>query len=461
MVLLAQRSSRTMQTRSHQGFTVVYTDEAALVAAGYGAVSDLPCIFDSRPGYHRLGSRFLIDRGLGIWDPMGRGKSELQSAIPSKHSMRTIASRLCNFLEWADVRGVELESCEYRRDLISRYQTEMLNGQWSDFGRALAETTSNRRVDAACDYLTWMADKGRRPEFNIPTIVRNVPVRGATRSSSSTTRKIEVRADRAREPDVRLTMPKDEDVGDWLARLEAHRGETIALMAELVLLTAVRREEAVCWRVDTLPLDPRDWRLTNPHAPHEEQAVIVSIRFGCKGATSGYDHGDKIGPAGEIRVPLALAEKLHAYRNKTRLRILRSLARRGGTLEEQARASKAVHLFLDEKTGARFLGQAFYDAWTSVSFPMRGWSPHKGRHWWACTKLWTEMCRHEHLLKSGLDVPHALLESSAMSVIRLQIQPQLRHCSEDMTWTYLRWIADLLDFNVSIPRRSNRSEAAD
>lgn len=55
-----------MQTRPHQGFTVVYTDEAALVAAGYGAVSDLPCIFDSRPGYHRLGSRFLIDRGLGV-----------------------------------------------------------------------------------------------------------------------------------------------------------------------------------------------------------------------------------------------------------------------------------------------------------------------------------------------------------------------------------------------------------
>ena len=85
-------------------FATVYPSPQFLSNAGYEKVSNIPAIFDSRPGYHRLGSRFLIDRGLGLWDPRGRGTEQLPIP-PSAKSMQNYAERLCNFLEWCDVRG--------------------------------------------------------------------------------------------------------------------------------------------------------------------------------------------------------------------------------------------------------------------------------------------------------------------------------------------------------------------
>lgn len=55
------------------GFKVVFPDAKLLAEAGFEAVARLPFIFDSEPGYARLPNRFLIDRGLGFWDPKWRG----------------------------------------------------------------------------------------------------------------------------------------------------------------------------------------------------------------------------------------------------------------------------------------------------------------------------------------------------------------------------------------------------
>jgi len=248
-----------------------------------------------------------------------------------------------------------------------------------------------------------------------------------------------------------LSLPKDEDVGAWLSRLYKKYGYAKGLMAELVLLTAVRREEAASWRVDTLPKDKANWKIINLHAPYENRAVLVTIRYGCKGSNYGEDHGDKIGPEGTIKVPLPLADKIHEYRTKKRPHALLNWVKAGKSLQEQrTRQSDSVHLFLDEDSGSRLKAQALYDAWTGVELPFKGWSPHLGRDWWACSTLWVEMRKHEHLLKTGLDIPHALLESTAIGVIRLQIQPQLRHVSPETTLMYLVWVSDMLGFNLSI-----------
>ena len=123
----------------------------------------------------------------------------------------------------------------------------------------------------------------------------------------------------------------------------------------------------------------------------------------------------------------------------------------GRTVAEQRRlAAEAVHLFRDAATGDRVNARMLYRAWTGVALPFKGWSPHRGRDWWACSMLMKELRRHEHLLKSGLELPHALLESASLDIIRLVIQPQLRHTSLQSCMVYLHWVADTLGFNVSI-----------
>jgi integrase len=37
-----------------------------------------------------------------------------------------------------------------------------------------------------------------------------------------------------------------------------------------------------------------------------------------------------------------------------------------------------------------------------------------------------------------------------MSIIRLQIQPQLGHAQDSTTMIYLQWVADMLGVNLSI-----------
>jgi len=358
---------------------------------------------------------------------------------------------LCNFLEWADKRGVDLLTCEYVEHINGRYQTEMLQGIWSYSGKGLSPRTVNNRVSQACEYLTWLQDKNIRGPFSIPTRVTRVAGRSATSAVGHHSRTVLSRIGKVRERKRRLRMPKEADVGVWLKSVYAKFGLAFGLMAELVLKTALRRQEVACWRVDTLPKNIADWVIANPDAPHSQQAVLVTIKYGCKGRMYGTDHGDKIGPEGIIRVPLELAQRLHHYLLSTRNTALKKWVKAGRSATEQReRLSDAVHLFMREDSGERITSKMFYNAWTGVELPFKGWCPHLGRDWWACSTLHRELEKHEHLIHSGLDVAHALLESASMSVIRLQIMPQLRHAQENTCLTYLQWIADTLGFNLSI-----------
>jgi integrase len=109
-----------------------------------------------------------------------------------------------------------------------------------------------------------------------------------------------------------------------------------------------------------------------------------------------------------------------------------------------------VHLFLNPRDGARFVGKQLYDAWTGVKLPIPKWSPHQGRHWWACTTLLSELQKHKHFENLSGETAVALLESTALSIIRLHIQPQLGHASDSTTMIYLRWVVDMVGLPVSL-----------
>ncbi|WP_460045091.1 hypothetical protein [Pseudomonas sp. S2_H01] len=437
------------------GHQTIYTDSEYLSLAGYGKVAMLPCIFDSRPGYHRLGSRFLIDRGLGLWEPKTHGA--IPSVYPpSAKSLKNYAERLCNFLEWCEIRGLEYLAIEYSQDLIGKYQSEMLIGSWSRDGRALSERTINTRVRTAIEFLSWAADKGYREPLLIPESIKSY-CQTDFRSCADSVKKVVVRKGKLRESKRRLGFPDKTELYHWLTKIYERpvRGEVDGLIAELILETAIRREEAACWRLDTLPLEVSDWKIANPSAPEEHQAVLVDLRFGTKGIEYGRDNGDKIGPRGTIRVPLSVALKLHAYRQFLRPKALALAVAKGRTLNAQKSIlSKSVHLFLNPITGVRYTGDNIYDFWRYVDRP-KGWSPHKARDYWACTLLWERMQRQIELIdiarQGSIDVVIVkALQLNVTSIIQLEIQPQLRHRSIETTVVYLQWVVDRLGFNLNL-----------
>jgi hypothetical protein len=109
-----------------------------------------------------------------------------------------------------------------------------------------------------------------------------------------------------------------------------------------------------------------------------------------------------------------------------------------------------VHLFLDEQTGERITGKQLYNAWTGVELPYKGWSPHLGRDWWACSILWQELRKHEALSKLGVDTAKQLIEATASSIIKLTIMPQLGHGHDTTSLIYLQWVTDMLSKGLSI-----------
>lgn len=438
------------------GFRVVYPTPGILSKKGFGRVAHLPFIMDARPGYHRIGNQFLIDRGLGLWDPKQRG-AEQCILPPSNRSMKNYADRLVNFLEWCAIRSKDLLQVDYKIDLIQQYQSEMINGIWSRDGVGLSAKTVNVRIELAIDFLTWAADKGLRKEFLVPRVIKAYAVVMHSNSAGTQIRSVEARKGKVREDKRRIGFPKERQIFDWLQRLY-QRSFTEGLLAETILETAVRRAEAAALRVDTLPIDPNDWRIANPEMPTKYQAVLVELIFNTKGKEYGHDHGDKIGPKGTIRVPMPLALKIHEYREKIRPKALRIAVRKGRTRMEQQRIlNDTVHLFLNPISGKRFTGENIYEFWRSVERP-KGWSPHLARDFWACSILWKRIQEHKLLLESALErkVDDSLMQTlqlQALSIIQLEIQPQLRHVSQETTMIYLQWLSDFLGVNLNLHER--------
>jgi hypothetical protein len=366
------------------GFSVYQSDAAKTSKAGFGRVADVPCIFDTRPGYHRLGNQYLIDRALNVWDPVSNGKNP--GPPPGKQALINYAYWLANFLEWAHVRSIDILKCEYTMHVYERYQHEMSQGSWSRYGNPLQSSTINHRVDQACAFLSWLAFKGYRDIFEIPIYKKTVRIGNATSSVAHRGKEVSVRKGKARVNKKYLRIPTDNEIQDWLGRVYKLQGITSGLMCETVLLTAMRRQEVACLRFDFLPENKNHWHINNFDAPKSEQSVLLTIRYGTKGTDYGTNHSDKVGPERSIWIPLTLAERLHDYRARNRSLALKSYVAKGiSVADKRRRISESVHLFLNEKTGARIKAKALYDAWTNVDLPFKGWSPHLGRDWWACS----------------------------------------------------------------------------
>lgn len=437
------------------GWTLHHARGDDLEHAGFGHLARVSFIRDSALGYAETPNRFLIDLALGVWDARGRGERRLQSngeapTPPSQQTLLSFAYWLSNALEWADVRGIDLMQCDYSSVLIRRYQDEMNKGIWSADGKPLKPATINARVGIALSFQQWGVDKGLREPVLVPTVTTTYRAHSDKNSRSHESKTFEARQGKLRVTPSTLVFPGSAEIEDWRKAIHLHptRGKTEGLLIDLILDTAIRREEASCWRIDTLPLDRHEWKIVNPDQPPEHQAVVITLKHGTKGKEYGRDHGDKIGPEGKIKLPLLLAERIDSYRQKIRPKALAIAVRRGTSVAQQQRIrDESVHLFLNPETGKHYTGKQIYSVWTSVKRPPH-WSPHFARHWWACCYLERRMKDHADLMAVVLALPgltHSSplllgLQGTAVSIIQLEITPQLRHMSSSTTETYLEWL---------------------
>ncbi|WP_157077191.1 site-specific integrase [Curvibacter delicatus] len=352
---------------------VCYSDIGVTTKAGFGKVAHLPFILDSRPGYHRLASQYLIDRGLGVWSPETRGKGRRSNPL-SRQTVKNYAHWLANFLEWAEVRDVPLATCNYADHLQDRYQSEMLSGIWSRNRAALTPVTVNLRVQQACDFLTWMHDKGHRGPFEFLTESARFKAGGATSAVGFRAIKVERRIGKVRQNKRRLRMPTEDEVRTWLKSVYENSGYSLGLACETILLTGLRIEEVASLRVDSVPIDMGDWHLSNADAPKSEQQVLIDVKYGTKGPDYGEDNGDKIGPVRTIHIPLLLAEKVDSFRlNRRNLALRKWINQSPDPRERKSRIGRAVHLFLNESTGGRVTSDNIYRAWKNGALPFDGW----------------------------------------------------------------------------------------
>jgi len=435
------------------GYKVVIGD-SGLADLGWATYVGHPFIFDGRPGYAALPNAFLIDRAIGVWDPVGRGTR--QDVPLSRMSVVSYAHWLANALEWADARGVELLQAEYTSELLARYQAEMLSGLWSASMKPLSAVTVNLRVTAVVEYQMWAADKGLRSPVVIPTITRTIKTGSAHNSRGHESRTVAGRKGKVKVEEKPLLLPPDDWIGLWRQRVAERPvfGKTEALIADLILHTGIRVSEAAGWRVDTLPIDPRQWQITNPEQAPEHRLVSVSIKYGTKGPDLYEDHGDKVGKPETIRVPLWLCEKLHHYHQTIRpISLKPAMAKAKSAAAAKALLSRSVHLFIHPVTGKRYTAAHIQYFWKSAK--KRGdqacpgkWSPHSGRHYWACMYLKFRVQEYAALVRKALSMPDvsmehpimAALKDTAMTVIMTEIKPQLRHERLETTEIYLQWL---------------------
>lgn len=421
-------------------FCIFWADPAALSQRGFGIVSHVPFVFDEDWKYHRESSNYLIERATCTW-PDGDG--QFAKRYPTKQSLQNYAESLTNFLEWADIRGIDWHIVNYTEHLYGGYQKEMLSGRWSKAGFPLAPATINRRVNEACCFLSWAAARGHREVFQVLTETLHRHDDVAINSHGHSHKEILSRIGRVRRNPKHLRLPTDIEIGKWLRFVRIQRGHTKELMCRLILDTGIRREEAACWRVDTLPELIENWEVLG-------NQVKVNIKFGCKGQNYGEDSGDKIGPERSIWMSLSMANQLHQYRRGLRMK---SNAVRVAEVKEKSERRARIaqpprHLFLSEHSGRRITGDSLYETWTGVDFlPFSGWSPHAGRHWWACKVLLREHKKRKVQLDplNTVTVPLNWTSGNATSDIQLLIRPQLGHIDKTTTELYVQWVVKILE----------------
>lgn len=386
--------------------TLVFPDANKLRELGteFATLAHVPIVVASSGQLLDEPSDYLRHRALMVW----RGGRNIR---PSANTVRVLGYDLTTFLDWCDAVDVSWKNIERGQDTIPQsltgYARMMSDGRWSQTGKALDRATIDRRLHTAWDFLAYAADRGWRAPIVGPTIAGY----GKTMAHEKT-----------------YAIPAKTDVAAWLDRLRGTTKPAQWLMVQMIFEGGLRREEVVRLRASDIPTPDRFSSDDHQH---------LTIRFGTKGGRQPDDPTHEGRPR-TIRLRTSFVERLHVHKM--------SIKERQGTLSRTG--SKAPELFLNPQNGEAFspaqLNKLFNRAAPAPTAP---WTPHMGRHFYACWTL-LEFLAQEAILSGmgkGALAPAALEAYGKPSLLRLQTY--LGHASPDTTDIYLRWASEHLRVN--------------
>lgn len=386
---------------------------------------------------------YLIARATGRWVP-GQGQKSLYAypRAPSENSLYAYGRDLEHFLTYCERHGLDWRSISYA-ELLETYQGDMKCGSYSVRKKPLAPSTINRRMSTVGDFLTFGATFGLRQPFEVGYETIFNPK--AERRTSGNQYEICRRIGRVRDDPDDLRLPTRLEMKNWLDGIKAGHpglvGITAYLMCRSAVETGMRAEEVVMFRADQLP-NPNNKDRNKPDA----QSISIKICFGTKGGRKAGDP-EKRGKARSIPMGRDWLGRLHDYK-----RITREVALRKFRKLNPGKADPK-ELFLSPYTGESYSYERFREFWVQSglqikTIPYVGWSPHGGRHAWACyqvlEQLNTELDRLkiDAALTGGAGhVPSVTwVNQMAGTLIDQFIRPVLGHVSEKTTERYLRWL---------------------
>lgn len=387
---------------------VFFPDPRSLIERGYESVANVPVIFDTNGRYCREHNRYLRERARLEWHPGGGAD------IPRGRTLGNIAERLLNFILWCEARGVEWRSASY--DDVLRYQREQTSGNWSRTRTELSPSTANQRADEATNFLRWAADRSLRRSFDVKMIPRS------RRSGRDRGPKM-VRVGRTKEDDTSLDnsgfiLPKPQEVREWLEAVARQRGRAKRLACKFIMETGARRMEVEGLTIEQWPTS---------EAINEASSrglVYVPLRLVM---TKG-------GRPRTIKVPLQFAQEVRCWIDDKRP----THAYRYRKIWQE----RTNRLFLSDHPAAHgrpISAQTIYRCFSEVRPRPPRWSPHKGRHTYAC--FWSL-----HALSIEADRRGGLASMPADWVMNRgkfwlrALQRQFGHVSSETTEGYLRWL---------------------
>jgi integrase len=233
-----------------------------------------------------------------------------------------------------------------------------------------------------------------------------------------------VRAGRAKEnlttrTEKHFKLPTTAAVKAWLDAVRARRGTAKYLACRFILEVGARREETELLEVDQWPTSEAIREAYSARSEHVFMDLYLT-------------KGDR---PRSVKVPLAFAERVRVWIDEKRS----TYAYR----HFQNTKKRTKRLFLSDAVGAHgapISAQTIYRCFHEVNPRPEGWSPHKGRHAFACFfvlhALETEAKPAGGVAAKGAD----WIMSRGDFWLRL-LRAQFGHVSEDTTHIYLRWLA--------------------
>lgn len=402
-----------------------------LTRVGLENIAHIPFLMWRDMSYPDAANAYLRERSLGTWNLRSRKASAYgESRDLSEETVENYAQDLKVFLSYIEYRKLDWRQISYG-ELLETYDVDLGTGKFRKDGEPLAASTINRRVDRASEFLLYSFDRGHRGPFEIKT-------RKSSRANSPASRRrgmagrseTEIRFGARRIHPTRLKLPLRPAINAWLAEIRARFGRTIYLAAKFIIKTGCRLQETSLVRASQIP-DPSEIDL---HFP-----ARMEICYGTKG---GRAVGDKSlrGNSRELRFARSFAVELDRYRRLSRSKCLELFR------ENCPGADEPAQLFLDEKTGKPISAQMLYRAWHAVPFPEnKGWSPHLGRHTFACATLLKLLEEEAEALQLTLQtLPRTDIITRCEKHVPLYLTPVMGHLSEKTTASYLNWVADLI-----------------